>query len=137
MAEQLSKWSHWHNRSAILQNGKKLHGVKEEHNVPKTLPCGTPDTTLTSLLLQPSLTMCCDRFDRNSVNIDNAEPIMHTEQSLFIKNSLMVDPIKGCDEINLNNPSHLPILQCTLQCMRHTQMYITGTQTFLISKLGV
>ena len=29
----------------------------------------------------------------------------------------------------------LPILQCTLQCMRHTQKCITGSQTFPISNL--
>ena len=31
----------------------------------KTLPCGTHDTTLTSLLRQPSTITCCNRFDRN------------------------------------------------------------------------
>ena len=48
----------------------------------------------------------------------------------------MVDPIKSCTEVNLHDPSLLPILQCTLQCMGHTQECITGTQTFPISKLG-
>ena len=48
----------------------------------------------------------------------------------------MVDPIKGCAEINLNDPTLLPTLQCTLQHMRHAQKCITGTQTFPISKLG-
>ena len=48
----------------------------------------------------------------------------------------MVDPIKGCTEVNLHGPSHLPTLQCTLQCMGHAQKCITGTQTFPISKLG-
>ena len=50
--------------------------------------------------------------------------------------SLMVDPIKGCAEINLYDPILLPTLQCTLQCMRHAQKCITGTQAFPISKLG-
>ena len=45
-------------------------------------------------------------------------------------------PIKGCAEINLYDPSLLPTLQCTLQCMWHAQKCITGTQTFPISKLG-
>ena len=49
----------------------------------------------------------------------------------------MVDPIKGCAAINLYDRSLLPTLQCTLQCMRHAQKCITGTQTFPISKLGV
>ena len=33
------------------------------NNGPKTLPCGTPDTTLTSLLRQPSTITCCYLFD--------------------------------------------------------------------------
>ena len=48
----------------------------------------------------------------------------------------MVDPIKSCTEVNLHDASLLPILQCTLQCMGHTQKCITGAQTFPISKLG-
>ena len=48
----------------------------------------------------------------------------------------MVDPIKGCTEIDLHDPSLLPTLQCTLQCMGHAQKCITGTQTCPISKLG-
>ena len=48
----------------------------------------------------------------------------------------MVDPVKGSAEINLKDPSLLPTLQCTLQCMRHAQKCITGSQTFPISKLG-
>ena len=48
----------------------------------------------------------------------------------------MVDPIKGCAEINLNDPILQPTLQCSLQCMSHAQKCITGTQTFPISKLG-
>ena len=47
----------------------------------------------------------------------------------------MDDPIKCCAEINLYRPSLLPTLQCTLQCMRQAQKYITGTQTLPISKL--
>ena len=46
-----------------------------------------------------------------------------------------VDPSKCCAGINLYDPSLLPKLQCTLQCIRHTQKCITGTQTFPISKL--
>ena len=66
----------------IFQNGKKLRSVQEDQNRPKTLPCGTPDTMLTSLLRQPSTITCCDWFDRNSVNIDRTEPPITTEQSL-------------------------------------------------------
>ena len=48
----------------------------------------------------------------------------------------MVDPIKRCTGINLHDPSLLPTLQSTLQFMGHACKYITGTQTFPISKLG-
>ena len=51
--------------------------------MPKTLPCGTPDTTLTSLHLQPTTITCCHRSERNYVNIDNTEPQIPTEQSLY------------------------------------------------------
>ena len=47
----------------------------------------------------------------------------------------MVDSIKGCTEINLHDPSLLPTLKFTLQCMGHAQKCITGTQTFPIIKL--
>ena len=56
---------------------------RRNNNGPKTLFCGTPDTTLTSLLLQPSVITGCDRFDRNCVNIHNTETPIHTEQSLY------------------------------------------------------
>ena len=46
----------------------------------------------------------------------------------------MAYPIKGCTEINLHDPSLLPTLQCTLQCMGHAQTCITGPLTFPISK---
>ena len=46
----------------------------------------------------------------------------------------MVGPFKGCTEINQNDTSLLPTLQCPLQCMGHTQKCITGTQIFQISK---
>ena len=42
----------------------------------------------------------------------------------------MVDSNKSCTEINLYDLSLLSTLQCTLQCMGHTQKCITGTQTF-------
>ena len=44
---------------------------RRNNNMTKTMRCGipdTPDTTLTSLLWQPSTIMWCDRFDRNCVN---------------------------------------------------------------------
>ena len=66
----------------IFQNGKNPDVLMRNNNGPKTLPCGTPDTTLTSLLRQPSTITCCDRFDRNCVNIDRTEPPIYTEQSL-------------------------------------------------------
>ena len=60
----------------------------------------------------------------------------NSHRSELIENALIVDPIKGCTEINLHDPSPLPTLQCTLQCMWHTQTCITGAQKFPISKLG-
>ena len=39
----------------------------------KIFPRGTPDTTITCSLQQPSTITCCDRFDRNCVNIGNEE----------------------------------------------------------------
>ena len=105
------------------------------NNEPKTLPCGTPETTSTSLLRQPSTITCCDRFDRNYVSIDNTEHA-NTKRAEAIENALMVNHIKGCTLINLHDPSLLPTLQCTLQCMEHAQKCITGTETFPISQLG-
>ena len=70
--------------------------------------------------------LCRYRQHRTS-NTNRAEPI---------ENALMINPIKGCTEINLHDPSLLPTLQCTLQCMGHSKKCIRGTQTFLISKLG-
>ena len=66
----------------IFQNGKRSEVYRRNNNGPKTLPYGTPDTKLTSLLRQPSTITCCDRFDRNCVNIDRTEPPIPTEQSL-------------------------------------------------------
>ena len=48
----------------------------------------------------------------------------------------IVDPIKGCAEVKLRNRSILNTLQWILQCMGHTQKYMTSIQTFPISKLG-
>ena len=55
------------------------------HNTrPKTQPCGTPDTTLTSLVRQPSTITCCNQFDKKIVSIDNTtEPPIPKEQSLW------------------------------------------------------
>ena len=69
--------------------------------------------------------LCQFRQHRTS-NSHRAEPI---------ENAMMVNPIKGCTEINLHDPSLLSTLQCTLQCMGHSQKCITGTQLFPISKL--
>ena len=60
----------------------------------------------------------------------------YTNSAELIENTLMIDPIKGCTEINLHDPSLLPTLRYTLQCMGVAQKCITGTQTFPISKLG-
>ena len=47
---------------------KSSEVYRRNNNGPKTLSCGTPDTTLTSLLQQSSTIICCDRFDRNCVS---------------------------------------------------------------------
>ena len=79
----------WHNsyQSGVISLFSKMEKSSEvyriNNNGSKTLPCGTPDMMLTSLLLQPSTITCCDRSDRNCVNIDNTEPIIPTEQSLY------------------------------------------------------
>ena len=136
MAQQPSKWSHRHNRLAYSPEWKKSQRCTGRTITGhKTLPCCTPDTTLTSLLQQESTITCCDRFDRNCVNIDNTKP-PSTHRTELIENSLMVDPINGFAEVNLDDPSLLLTLQYTLQCMRHAQNCITGTQTFPISHLS-
>ena len=47
----------------------------------------------------------------------------------------IVDPIKGCTEINLHDPSLLQTLQCTLQCIWDMHKSASQIQTFPISKL--
>ena len=106
-----SKWSHQQNLSANSPDGNSSEVNKKNNNESKTLYCDTADTTLTSLLRQPSTLMCSDRQHRTFTT--------HTTE--LIENSLMVDPIKSCAEINLHNPSLMPTLQCIFQCMRHTR----------------
>ena len=48
----------------------------------------------------------------------------------------MIDPTKGCTDINLRDPNLLPTLQFTLQSMGHAQQYFTGTQNVPMTKLG-
>ena len=50
---------------------------------PKTLPCCTPETTLTSLLRHPSTKTNCDQLDKNCVSTDNTEPPIPTELTLL------------------------------------------------------
>ena len=57
----------------ILQNGEKIRWYRRNNNGPKTLPCGTPETTLP---------VYSDRFATNCVNIDKTEPPIPTEQCL-------------------------------------------------------
>ena len=47
----------------ILQNRKSSEVYTINNNWPKTQQCNTHDTTLTSLLRQPSTRTCCHRFD--------------------------------------------------------------------------
>ena len=112
-----SPWG-WHNshqsgivsitNKLILQNGKKFRGVQKEQQRAKTLPCGTPDTTLTSLLRDPSTKTYCDRLDKNCVSTDNTEPPIPTAEP--IENSLMVDPIKS-SAVDSNYYSNLSLLE--------------------------
>ena len=60
----------------------------------------------------------------------------NTHRTELIENCLMVDPIKGYTEINLQHTYLLSTLQCTFQCMGHTKKCITGTQILPLSKLG-
>ena len=112
---------------------KSSKTYSRNNNGPKTLPCVTPDTTLTSLLRQPSAITCCDRFDRNCVNIENTEPPIHTNYREFPN---FLNHIKICSEIKLHDPTLLPTLQCTSRCIGRAQRWITGSQTFSIGTLG-
>ena len=70
---------------------------------------------------------------RNCVDIDTIEhPIPNRAYGEFPDGW----PNQFCAEVNQKIPSMLPILQCTFQCMRHTQKCSTGTQTFPIIKFG-
>ena len=136
MVQQPSKRSHRHCRSAyytIIVKYTKVYRIN--NNGIKTLTCGTPETTLTSLLRQPSTIRCCDPFDRNCQYTQHRTS--NTHRAELIENALMVDHMKGCTEIYLHDPSLLSTLQCTLHCTGQSQNCITGTQTFSISKLGV
>ena len=111
----------WHNshQSGVISITVHSKVYRRNNNWPKTLPCGTPDTTLTSLLQQPSTITCCDRFDRNCQY--RQDRTSNTHRAELIENTQMVDPIKGCTEVDLHDPSLLPTLQCSLQCMGHAQ----------------
>ena len=54
----------------------------------------------------------------------------NTHRAELIENALMVHPIKGCTEISLHDPSLLPTLQSTLQCMGHAQKCIIVPRPF-------
>ena len=66
----------------VCHYGEKLRGVQEEQQPPKTLPWGTPDTTLTRLLRQPSITTYCDHSEINCIRTDSTERPMPNEQNL-------------------------------------------------------
>ena len=109
---------------------------RRKNNWPKTLSCGTSDTSLTSLLGQQSTITCCDQFERNSgQHKDNTEPLIPTEQSLWrISWSLTLS--KAALKLSWTILNLMPTLLRTLQCMGHAEKRITGTQTFPISKVG-
>ena len=66
----------------ISRNGKCSEVHRRNNSVPKTLPCGTPETISISLLQQPFTITCCDWFERNCVSIDNTEPPIPRKRSL-------------------------------------------------------
>ena len=136
MTQWPSKLSHQHKRSAYFPDEKNSEGYRRKNNGPNTRPCGTPDTTLTSSLRQPSTMMCCDRFDRNCVNMDNTELQYPQSRADEECPDGWLHWNEGCTEMNLRDPRLLSTLQCILQWMVHTQKCITATQAFLISKLG-
>ena len=70
-----------HKQYRIEKNAKKLklqgtQEKREESDLGRNFRC------LETKVEQPSTITCCDRFDRNCVNIDKTEPAIHTEQSL-------------------------------------------------------
>ena len=81
------KWR-WHHSNQVESSSlphslfssiEKGSGVCRGNNSgPKKLPKGTPDTTLTRLLWQPSSTTYCDRLERNCVKTDSTDPPMVT-----------------------------------------------------------
>ena len=69
---------------------------------------------------------CSENYTKTKTNKNRTS---NTHRAELIENAQMVDPIKGCTEkVNLHDPSLLPTLQCTLQCMGHAQKCTTGTQ---------
>ena len=135
MAQQPSKWSHQHNRSAYFPKWKKLLSIQEEQQQAQNTSLRhswyninqfTSTTIHHNLLWSVWWKLCQYRQDRTS----------NTHRAELLENAQIVDPIKSCTEVNLHDPRLLPTLQCTLQCMWHTQKCITGAQTFPIRKLG-
>ena len=105
--KQLSKWNHRHDSTFPFSKMEKSSEVyRRNNNWPKTLACGTPDTTFTHTTVNHNVLrsiwwkLCQYRQHRTS----------NTHRTELIQNSLMVDPIKCCAEINLHDPSLLPTL---------------------------
>ena len=97
---------------SLFSKMRKISEVyRRNNNGTKTHPCSTPDTTLTSLLRQPS-TITCDRFDKKLCQYSQ-HGTSNTHRAELIENSLMVDPIKSSAEVDLHNSGLLPSLQCT------------------------
>ena len=93
MSPQPWKRSHLHNRSAYSPEWRTTpRCTYGTITGPKTLPCGTPDTTLNSLLQQPSTILCCDLFDRNCQYRQHRTSNTHTTE--LMKNSQIFDPIR-------------------------------------------
>ena len=108
-----------------LFSSKSFEVNRRINNGPKTLTCGTLDTTLTSLVQQPSDLI-------KTVSLFTTPNLQYPQSNLMKNNSQMVDYKKGCAEVNLHNPSLLPTPQWTLPRMEYLQKCVS----FPISKLG-
>ena len=84
---------------------------RRNNNWPKTLPCGTPDTTLTCILRQLSTKTCSDRFDKRLCQCRQHRTTNINKAELIIENSLMIYPIKGCARQSAPSlsPAHSPM----------------------------
>ena len=77
-----------------------------------------------SLLGQPSARTYSCRLERNSV--ESTAQNHKCPQSRAWREFPLVDPVKMCTEIGMNNPNRLPSLQYTMRSVRRTRRRITS-----------